>query len=188
MVAAAVPDHARGKPIELWWQDEARVGQQGSLTYVWAEKGSRPRLPRDQRYKWTYIFGAVCPARGVGAALILPHVNIYAMNLHLKEISTQVMPGAHAVVTLDGAGWHQQGDKLRVPDNISLLPLPPYSPELNPQENIWQFLRQNYLANRVYDSYTALVDACCEAWNALIATPERITSIASRQWAEAVTT
>jgi DDE superfamily endonuclease len=62
------------------------------------------------------------------------------MNLHLAEISTQVTPGAHAVVTLDGAGWHQQGDKLKLPDNISLLPLPPYSPELNPQENIWQFL------------------------------------------------
>jgi DDE superfamily endonuclease len=167
-------------------KDEARVGQQGSLTYVWAEKGSRPRRPRDQRYKWTYIFGAVCPARGVGAALILPHVNAYAMNLHLQEISTQVTQGAHAVITLDGAGWHQQGGKLTVPDNISLLPLPPYSPELNPQENIWQFLRQNYLANRVYENHNALVEACCEAWNDLVATPDRITSIASREWAKAV--
>ena len=176
------------QPIELWWQDEARVGQQGSLTYVWAETGSRPRKPRDQRYKWTYIFGAVCPARGVGAALILPHVNTHAMNLHLAEISTQIAPGAHAVVTLDGAGWHQQGGRLKVPENISLLPLPPYSPELNPQENIWQFLRQNYLANRVFDSYTALVDACCEAWNALIAKPNQITAIATRAWAKAVIT
>jgi transposase len=75
-------------------RDEATVGQQGSLTYVWAENGSRPRMPPDQRYKWTYIFGAVCPARGVGAALILPHVNTHAMNLHLEEISTQVTPGA----------------------------------------------------------------------------------------------
>lgn len=108
------------------------------------------------------------------------------MNLHLEEISTQVTQGAHAVVTLDGAGWHQQGDKLKIPENISLLPLPPYSPELNPQENIWQFLRQNYLANRVYETYTDLVDACCQAWNALIATPDRITSIASREWAKAV--
>src|ERR1700749_2228084 len=186
LVAASIPAHARGKPVELWWQDEARVGQQGSLTYVWAEKGGRPRRPRDQRYKWTYIFGAVCPARGGGAALILPHVNIHAMNLHLKEISTQVTPGAHAVVTLDGAGWHQQGDKLKVPDNISVLPLPPYSPELNPQENIWQFLRQNYLANRVYETYAELVEACCNAWNALTADPARITSIASRDWAKAV--
>lgn len=108
------------------------------------------------------------------------------MNLHLAEISSQVAPGAHAVIILDGAGWHQAGAKLRIPDNISLLPLPPYSPELNPVENIWQFLRQNYLANRVYDTYEAIVDACCNAWNALTAAPDRITSIASRGWAIAV--
>lgn len=80
--------------LEPSCKDETRVGQRGSLTYVWAEKGSRPRGPRDQQYKWTYIFGAVCPAHGVGAALILAHVNIYAMNLHLNEISTQFTEGA----------------------------------------------------------------------------------------------
>ena len=165
----------------------ARIGQQGSLTYIWADKGSRPRAPRDQRYDWAYLFGAVCPARGVGAALVLPFVNTAAMNLHLAEISRQVTPGAHAVITLDGAGWHQTGGKLTVPDNISLLPLPPYSPELNAVENIWQFLRQNHLSNRVFASYTAIVDACCEAWNALTATPHQIRSIATRTWAEAVT-
>ena len=170
----------------MWWQDEARVGQQGSLTYVWADKGSRPRAPRDQRYDWAYLFGAVCPARGVGAGLVLPFVNTEAMNLHLAEISAKVMPGAHAVITLDGAGWHQTGGKLNLPDNISLLPLPPYSPELNPVENIWQFLRQNHLANRVFDTYTGIVDACCEAWNALIAAPDKIRSIATRSWADAV--
>ncbi len=134
------------------------------------------------------MFGAVCPARGVGAALVLPFVNTEAMNLHLAEISTQVTPGAHAVLTLDGAGWHQTGGKLKLPNNISLLPLPPYSPELNPVENIWQFLRQNYLANRVFDTYTAIVDACCDAWNKLIAAPETIQSIATRNWAETVIT
>jgi transposase len=106
------------------------------------------------------------------------------MTLHLAEISRQVAPGAHAVVTLDGAGWHQTGGKLRVPDNISLLPLPPYSPELNPVENVWQFLRQNQLSNRVFDSYDAIVDACCSAWNALVDDPARITSIATRDWAQ----
>ena len=186
-MAASIPERARGKPVELWWQDEARVGQQGSLTYIWADKGSRPRAPRDQRYDWAYLFGAVCPARGIGAALVLPFVNAEAMNLHLAEISTQVAPGAHAVITLDGAGWHQAGGRLVVPENISLLPLPPYSPELNPVENVWQFLRQNHLANRVFDTYTAIVDACCEAWNALTANPDRISSIATRKWAEAVT-
>ena len=185
---AARRGHPRacGKPIELWWQDEARVGQQGSLTYVWAEKGSRPRAPRDQRYEWAYLFGAVCPARGIGAALVLPEINTEAMNLHLAEISRWVAPGAHAVVNLDGAGWHQVGGRLQIPDNISLLPLPRYSPELNPVENIWQFLRQNYLANSVYETYEAIVNACCQAWNALAAAPDTIRSIASRAWAETV--
>ena len=105
------------------------------------------------------------------------------MNLHLAEISRRVSPGAHAVVTLDGAGWHQEGGRLRVPNNLSLLRLPPYSPELNPQENVWQYLRQNYLANRVFDTYETIVEACCDAWNKLTAEPRRITSIASRHWA-----
>jgi transposase len=118
---------------------------------------------------------------------VLPYANAEAMNLHLVEISRWVRPGAHAVVTLDGAGWHQEGDRLQVPDNISLLPLPPYSPELNPQENVWQYLRQNHLSNRVFDTYEAIVDACCDAWNKLIAQPECITSIAQREWASQVT-
>ena len=108
------------------------------------------------------------------------------MNLHLQEISRRVAAGAHAVLMLDGAGWHQPGGKLRIPDNISLLKLPPYSPELNPVENVWQYLRQNYLSNRVYETYTALVDACCDAWNALIAMPGRLRSITARRWAEEV--
>ena len=148
-----------------------------------AERGSRPRAPRDQRYDWAYLFGAVCPARDAGVALVLPVANSEMMNLHLAEISRNVTPGNHAVVLLDGAGWHQTGDKLNVPDNISLLKLPAYSPELNPVENIWQYLRQNQLSNRVFDCYDAIVDACCDAWNALTAEPGRIQSIASRPWA-----
>jgi DDE superfamily endonuclease len=182
-----MPAAARGKPIELWLQDEARVGQQGSLTYIWAEQGSRPTAPRDRRYDWAYIFGAVCPARGIGAALVLPYADADAMNLHLAAISTLVAPGAHAVLELDGAGWHQVGGRLQIPDNISLLPLPPYSPELNPVENIWQYLKQNHLSNRVFDTYEDIVDACCDAWNKLMATPDRVRSICSREWAKPVT-
>lgn len=185
-MAAAIPPEARDKPIELWWQDEARIGQQGSLTYVWAERGSRPRAPRDQRYSWAYIFGAVCPERGVGAALVLPHANTDAMNLHLQEISTQVAPGAHAVLTVDGAGWHKLGGRLKLPHNVTLLALPPYSPELNPLENVWQFLRQNFLSNRVFATYAAIVDRCCDAWNTLVAMPDRIRSIAARDYARTV--
>lgn len=184
LVRAAVPEHARGKPLEIWWQDEARVGQQGTLTHVWAEQGSRPRAPRDQRHRSAYLFGAVCPDRCTGAALVLPCVSAEAMNAHLAEISTQIAAGAHAVLILDGAGWHQSGGRLRVPENISLLPLPPYCPELNPVENVWEFLRGNHLSNRVFDTYDAILDACCNAWNALIADPQRIRSIAEREWAQ----
>ena len=170
--------------MELWWQDEARIGQQGTLTRVWADRGSRPAAPRDQRYAWCYLFGAICPARGTGAALVLPRADTDTMNLHLVEISANVAPGAHAVLTIDGAGWHQIGGRLRVPSNVTLLHLPPYSPELNPVKAVWAYLRSNKLSNRVFASYNAIVDACCDAWNWLIAQPERITTIGTRTWAQ----
>jgi hypothetical protein len=92
-------------------------------------------MVRDNRHVSTYIFGAICPERGVGAAMIMPYADTEAMNANLKEISTEVAPGAHAILVCEGAGWHQRGGKLIVPDNITLLSLPPYSPELNPMEN-----------------------------------------------------
>ena len=107
-----------------------RVGQKNKLTYRWARKGSRPRAIHDQRTQSTYLFGAVCPERGAGAALVLPACNTEAMQLHLDEIATKVTPGAHAVLILDQAGWHGAKD-LKAPKNISLLPLPPRAPELN---------------------------------------------------------
>lgn len=138
------------------------------------------------RYDWAYIFGAVCPAREIGVGLVLPEANAEAMNLHLAEISRKVSPNAFGVVILDGAGWHQTGGRLIVPENLGLLHLPPYSPELNPAENVWQYLWQYFLSNRVFPTYEAIVDACCGAWNALMALPERIRSIAQRDWAKTV--
>lgn len=167
----------------MWFQDEARVGQQGTLTRLWARKGSRPQAPKDCRYASAYLFGAVCPSRPTGAALVMPHANTEAMSAHLAEISRHVAAGAHALVILDGAGWHQARD-LIVPDNITLMPLPPYSPELNPVENIWQFLRQNHLANRIFDSYDAIVDVCCSAWISIVEMPQRLASITFRDWAQ----
>ena len=150
---------------------------------------SRVRLPfwpirasRDSRYEWAYLFGAVCPERAVGAALVMPYANSEAMNLHLREIGRAVAPGAHAILVLDGAGWHTS-HVLEQPDNITLLCLPPYSPELNPVENVWEYLRKNNLALRVYDTYDAIVDACCNAWSDLIAAPARVASITRRRWA-----
>jgi transposase len=117
---------------------------------------------------------------------VLPCANTDAMNLHLAEIGATVAPGAHAILTIDGAGWHQTGGRLVVPHDITLLHLPPYSPELNPVENVWAFLRSNKLSNRVFHTYDGIVDACCDAWNWLIAQPERIASIASRAWAQVI--
>lgn len=168
--------------MEIWFQDEARVGQKNSLVYQWARRGSRPRQPQDQRYVSAYIFAAVCPARAEGAALVLPHADTEAMQLHLEEISRTVVPDAHGIVVMDKASWHTT-PALKVPANLSILYLPPYSPELNPQENIWQYLRQTYLSNRLFETYEDIVDACCKAWNALLAEAGRITSIATRTWA-----
>jgi hypothetical protein len=181
-VREALPEPVQARPIEIWFQDEARVGQQGTLTRIWAKRGSRPRAPRDRRYAWAYLFGAVCPERATGAGLVMPYADGEAMTKHLQEISLCVAPGAHAVVVLDGAGYHGTA-ALSVPANITLLPLPPKSPELNPVENVWEYLRQNKLSLRVWADYEAIVESCCRAWNALMSTPERIASITRRDWA-----
>ena len=135
----------------MWFQDEARVGQQGTLSYVWAPIGSRPARVRDCRHESAYLFGAICPARAVGAAIVMPWVSSEAMTLHLAEISKQVGASAHAVLVCDGAGWHQPGVRLTVPENITLLRLPPYAPELNPMENVWEYMRGNQLSMTVWE-------------------------------------
>ena len=116
---------------------------------------------------------------------MLPWANTEAMQMHLDEISRNVARKAHAVVLMDRAGWHTTG-KLKVPKNITIILLPSRSPELNPVENIWQYLRQNWLSNRVFPTYGAILDAGCQAWNRLIAQPETITSIGMRKWAHIV--
>jgi hypothetical protein len=166
----------------LWFQDEARVGQKNTITRRWARRGTRPRAPHDQRTKSAYIFGAICPAKGKGAGLVLPRCNTQAMTEHLREISTVIDPGCHAVLMLDQAGWHRSA-QLDIPANITLLPLPPRAPELNPAENVWQFMRDNWLSNRVFASYDDIVDHCCHAWNKLVEQPWKIMSIGQRQWA-----
>jgi hypothetical protein len=111
----------------------------------------------------------------------MPRCNTEAMNLHLAEIATQIAPGAHAVLLVDQAGWHLS-DRLIVPPNITMIALPAKCPELNPQENIWQFLRDNWLSNRIFNSFDDIVDHCCDAWNKLINQPWRIMSIGLRDW------
>jgi transposase len=173
---------ANRKPVEIWFQDEARIGQKNGIVRQWARRGSRPCQPADQRYDSAYLFGAICPARGTGAGLALPYADTEAMQLHLDEISRRVARGAHAVLLLDRAGWHTTGH-LTIPKNMTLIFLPSRAPELNPVENVWQHLRQTWLSNRVFDTYEAIIEAACEAWNRLMDQPQAVTSIGMRDWA-----
>ena len=170
------------KSVEIWFQDEARIGQKNTLVRQWARKGTRPVQPADQRYQNAYLFGAICPAKGTGAAIVMPRSNTHAMQLHLDEISLQVGRRAHAALIMDRAGWHTTA-KLKVPKNITIILLPSRSPELNPMENIWRYMRQNWLANRIFDGFADIIDQACKAWNKLIAMPEIISSIGMRKWA-----
>ena len=144
--------------------------------------GMDRQMLRDWVHRFTYLFGAICPARGTGAALAMLFADTQAMQAHLEEIARTVARGAHAVLLLDRAGWHTSG-ALAVPKNITLILLPSRAPELNPVETIWPYLRQTWLANRVFDTYDDIIDAACNAWRRLIAQPGAITSIGSREWA-----
>lgn len=154
--------------------DEARFGQQGTLTRKWAPCGSRPTAVKQNRFEWLYLYGAVEPATGHSVGLQAPQVNTGTFNTFLKMISTTLDPLDHAVLIMDQAGWHRS-KKLVVPDNITILHLPPYSPELNPVERLWGYIRSHYLANRAFDDYQHLLDAGAEAWQQL--TPEIIRSV-----------
>ncbi|MCA3640970.1 MAG: IS630 family transposase, partial [Methylobacterium sp.] len=137
-LAAHLQGVTRKKKIEIWFQDEARIGQKNGLVRQWARRGTRPRQPADQRYESAYLFGAICPARGVGAALALPFADTEAMQLHIDEIALHVARNAHAVLLLDRAGWHTTGN-LAWPKNVTPILLPSRSPELNPVEQVWRF-------------------------------------------------
>ena len=139
------------------------VPAQAGITRRWAKRGTRPSAPKDQRTASAYIFGAICPAHGKGAGLVLPRCTTQGMTLHLNEISQAVAPGAHALVLVDRAGWHQS-KRLVVPDNITLVPLPSKAPELNPLENIWQFMRENWISNRIFTSYPDIVRHITRRW------------------------
>ena len=169
--------------IEIWVRDESRVGQQGMLSRVWARRGTRPRIPRDRRFGYCYLFSAACPDRKQAVGHICERSNTDEMNRHLEDISEQVLPGNHAVVVLDGAGWHKSKD-LEIPTNTSLLFLPPYSPELNPMEDVFEFLKSNHLANRVFETVEEVKMAVRMAWREFFGDPERIQSITYREWAD----
>ena len=173
-------ERANGRTVELWFQDEARVGQVGRTGRVWYERGVRPRGLRDMRHEAAWIFGAICPERDTGVALVLPEASVPAMQALIDELAGQLPADRHAVLVMDRAGWHI-ARKLDWPDTITPLHLPPYSPELNPIERVWLYLRERFLSHRLFETYDAIIDACCDAWNRLLAEIGRIASIGGCQ-------
>ena len=169
--------------VEIWFQDEARIGQRGTVTRIWARKGTRPRAIRQQQFEYAYIFGAVCPEKDLSVGLVLPSIGTLCMQKHLDEIAKQIEPGKHAVLVFDQAAWHTT-KKLLLPKNMSLLPLPAASPELNPTEQVWQVLRDRYLANRCFKSYEHILECCCEAWNAFTSVAGAVRQLCTREWAK----
>jgi hypothetical protein len=142
--------HPEAERFEIWSQDEARVGQKGRTGYVWWQRGDTPRGLRDVGHQSAWIIGAICPARDTGVALVMTRIDTAAMNLFLVELSQAVAPGAYGILLMDRAGWHT-ADELRVPENLSLVFLPPYSPELNPIERLAASARQSPVALRLSD-------------------------------------
>jgi DDE superfamily endonuclease len=168
-----------GKHIRVAWMDEARKGQKGTLTSIWTKRGTRPRVVRQSKYKWTYMYGCVEPASGANFGMIASCVDTEMMGLFLWWLSKTISDNEHMVLILDRAGWHMS-KKLSVPDNITLHFLPPYSPELNPTELVWLWLREHQLSNRTFADQAALDAACVAAWNTL--TPERIKTLCKVSW------
>jgi transposase len=162
--------------VQLWCQDEARVGQKGRGARVWFQRGCRPRGAIDQRHASAWIYGAVRPGTDQGFALVLTEVGTAAMQAFLDCFAASLPKGVHAALLLDGAGWHTAGD-LAVPANVSLIFLPPYAPELNPVERIWLHLRERYLSLRLFADLDDIIDGCRDAWNRLTAEPGRIASL-----------
>jgi DDE superfamily endonuclease len=178
-IAQAHPD----KQIALWFQDEARVGQKGRTCHAWWLRGQRPPGLADKRFSFAYIFAAVQPVTGQSACLVLPEVSTAAMQVFLDSFSATLAPEVHAALVVDGAGWHTSL-ALHVPDNVTLVPLPPYAPELNPVERVWLYLRERFLSHRLHPDYNAVLDAACDACRRL--TPERLRSLTDYPWLKRV--
>ncbi len=176
-----MPTGIEPNAVEVWQQDESRVGQQGSLTRIWAKKGTRPRKIKQQQFLSTYLYGAACPETGRSFCLILPYTNTDTMQLFLKELSKSIDKDKHAALIIDNAGWHT-ANHLNVPENITLVPLPPYSPELNPMEYVWKWIKDRYLFNRCYKDYDEIVECAAHGWNQFSSKQKVVKSLCARSW------
>ena len=173
--------HHKAKRLRLFFQDEARIGQKGRVCHIWWKRGERPPGLCDKRFTFAYIFAAVEPGTDNAFALVMPYADTAAMHVFLDRFSETIAEDEHVVMALDQAGWHGSND-LAVPNNVTLVPLPAYSPELNPVERVWIYLKERFLSHRLLDDYDAIVDAACNVWNRLLAEAGRIKSLCSYPW------
>ena len=155
------------------------------MCHIWWKRGQRPPGLCDRRFTFAYIFAAVEPGTDNAFALMMPRADTEAMQAFLDRFSKTIADDEHVAMFADQAGWHIAND-LEVPGNITLLQLPAYSPELNPVERLWLYLKQRFLSHRLLDDYDAIVDAACVAWNRLVAEAGRITSLCTYPWIEAI--
>ena len=181
MLTNLLPREVERDKVEIWSEDESRVGQQGSLTRIWATKGTRPRKVKQKQFISTYIYGAACHPTGQSYGMILPYANTDAMNIFLGGLSKEIGSGRHIALIIDNAGWHTAAD-LIVPRNITLIPLPPYAPELNAMEQVWEWMKSHFLYNQSYADYEDIVDKLAYAWNQVSGNADLIKSIIHREW------
>ncbi|NJM34525.1 MAG: IS630 family transposase [Rhodomicrobium sp.] len=171
------------KRLRVFFEDEARIGQKGRVCHRWYVKGERPPGAADQRFTFAYIFAASEVKTDNAFALVLPEVRTETMQTFLDRFAQTIPDTDHVALFLDRAGWNGAA-ALKVPDCITLVPLPAYSPELNPVERIWEYLKERYLSHRLLDDYDAIVDAACCAWNKLTDEAGRLTSLTWLPWAQ----
>ena len=179
-LAEKVVAFAVTRPLRLMFQDEARFGRISDVRHCWDKKPHRPLVRAMVTQQYTYAYGAVSPVDGRFDSLILPQVNSACMRGFLDEIAARY-PNENVIMVLDGAGWHKSKE-IELAENVRTLFLPPYSPELNPQEHVWDELREKFFHNRAFDSLDALETHLEEALRSLESSPQRMRSIAGWDW------
>jgi hypothetical protein len=179
---ALIGRHYPYAAVEVWAQDEARVGLVPIVRRVWATKGERPLAQQRRRYEWVYVYAFVRPSTGQVEWLLLPTVNVGLFQLALDYFATAVGagPNKRVLLIIDQAGWHMSKG-LSVPEGIHLLPLPSYSPELQPAEKLWPLLRE-CAANKDFVNMDTLEDQLVDRCRELRAQPEVISSHTLFDW------
>jgi transposase len=181
-VRQAHPD----KQVRVYFQDESRFGQQGTLTNLWARRGSRPTAVQQTEYQYLWVLGAVCPETGHAEGLLSPQLNTKIVNLFLEQFSQTLASHEHVAMIWDGAGFHTS-KQWKVPANITIISLPPYSPELNPIENLWHYLKSHFWSNRAYADYEPLEQAAIDAWQKAVLDADLMKTVCAAPYAKSAT-